>query len=589
MLIRKISRRTSCEISEQLRSLPLVGSDKLTQILVSRGVSSVDDLDYRLTNLIPPSLLKNIQPATLNLFESIKKNHSILIIGDFDADGATSTVIMMKAMKALGAKRLNFLVPDRFKFGYGLSVKLVEHAATLKPDLIITVDNGIANVDGVQRANELSIPVIITDHHLPAEKLPDAMAIVNPNQPGDPFPSKNLAGVGVAFYLMLSLRAHMRSIDWFTEQKIKEPNLAELLDIVALGTVADVVALDKNNRILVEQGLKRIRSGAACAGIKALLQIANRQENKCQATDLGFAVGPRINAAGRLDDMSVGIECLLADSLTEAMPIAMRLDQFNRSRKNIEQTMLEEADLDINDYLEDALSNKELSKSSDKATTLCLYDPNWHQGVIGILASRVKEKINRPVIIFAQDEQSDEPMIKGSARSVKGVHIRDALALVDSHNPQLIEKFGGHSMAAGLSLKQKHYLEFTGLFDKAVKLQLNGEEIKDEIITDGELLCDELTLSFAARLRRLGPWGQGFPEPVFDDEFEVIKSRLVGENHLKLVISKENIHIDGIFFRCPTHLMAKTGDRVRLVYRLDINEFRGIETEQLMIEQLEIL
>ena len=585
MIIKKVKRRQSNNFTSFSHSL----SEKIQQILHARGVKSDSDLDYQLKHLLPFTNLKNINQAAACLFDAIKDDKQILIVGDFDADGATSSAVMIKSLKSFGAKHVGFLVPDRFKFGYGLSVKLVEHAATLNPDLIVTVDNGIANIEGVDKANHLGIPVIITDHHLAADALPEALAIVNPNQPDDAFDSKNLAGVGVAFYLMLALRALMREKNWFAEKNIEEFNLAELLDIVALGTVADVVPLDRNNRILVEQGLKRIRSGLACAGIKAILKVANRDESKCQASDLGFAVGPRINAAGRLDDMSVGINCLLSESLEQAIPIAQRLDQLNHSRKNIEQEMLEQANLDIDSYLSQswAADNK-----TQRPTTLCLYDPQWHQGVIGILASRVKDKINRPVIIFAKDEDASDDnkgIIKGSARSVKGVHIRDVLALIDSRHPHLIEKFGGHAMAAGLTISEDAFQHFADLFHQTTDFHLNGNKIDDEILTDGDLKDDELSIHFAKQIRAAGPWGQAFPEPLFDDIFTVINSRIVGENHLKLVVEKDSVMVDAIFFRCPVELMAQEGDQVHLVYKLDINEFRGNETVQLMVEQLEIV
>jgi len=582
MITRQIRQRASVPISSGLSEFPA----KLQQILASRGVRDAGELDYSLAGLLPPTGLKNIELAANYLFDAVKQQQAILIVGDFDCDGATSSAVMIKALTRLGAKRVNFLVPDRFKYGYGLSIKLVEHAATLKPDLIVTVDNGIANVDGVKRASELNIPVIITDHHLAGDTLPDALAIVNPNQPECEFASKNLAGVGVAFYLMLVLRALMRNEGWFDSQGIDEPNLAELLDIVALGTVADVVVLDKNNRILVEQGLKRIRSGIACPGIMAILQVANRDYSTCQASDIGFSVGPRLNAAGRLDDMSVGIECLLANSIDEALPIAARLEQLNRSRKNIESEMLQQANLDLSSYLEQA---DQQSKRENRPLSMCLFDPDWHQGVIGILASRVKDKINRPTIVFARDDESDDPLIKGSARSVKGIHIRDALALLDSQHPHLIEKFGGHAMAAGLSIKQKNFQKFAQLFHDAVEQQLGGESIKDEILTDAGLEVEELSIPFAFQLRQAGPWGQGFPEPIFDDIFEVVNSRIVGGEHLKLVVKKDELCVDGIFFRCPENLQTQAGHKVHLVYKLDINEFRGNQTLQLMVEQLEIL
>lgn len=582
MIVKKVVRR---EVPSQTPELDGVHA-KICEILAWRGIIEPSQLDYSLRGLIPPSNLKSVDFAAAQLFSAIQQDKSILIIGDFDCDGATSSALMIKSLRALGANKVNFLVPDRFAFGYGLSVKLVEHAATLSPDLIVTVDNGIANIDGVAKANQLNIPVIITDHHLAAEQLPDALAIVNPNQPGDEFPSKNLAGVGVAFYLMLELRGLMRQQGWFASRGIPEPNLASFLDIVALGTVADVVVLDKNNRILVEQGLKRIRSGLACPGIQAILQVSNRDYSQCQASDLGFSLGPRLNAAGRLDDMSIGIECLLAETLEQALPIAQRLDQLNRTRKSIESEMLQQAEADLNAYMEKQLLDFD---TNHRPISMCLYDPQWHQGVIGILASRVKDKINRPVIVFARDEDSDETVIKGSARSVKGVHIRDALAIIDAQHPHLIQKFGGHAMAAGLSIKQKDFAKFAEQFQQAVEICLQGEAIEDEIVTDASLLETELTMEFAQSLRSFGPWGQGFVEPLFDDHFEVVNSRIVGENHLKLVVMKNNLSLDAIYFRCPESLVAKPGDKVHLVYKLDINEFRGNRTVQLMVEQLEIL
>ena len=584
MIKRTIRHRTlSLEQADKLElsSYP----NKLQQILGVRCIQSELDLDYRLSGIIPPDQLLNSENAGKIIFDAIQSNHSILIVGDFDADGATSSALMLKALNMLGANNIQFLVPDRFQFGYGLSEKLVEHAATLKPDLIITVDNGIANHQGVDKANELGIPVIITDHHLAAETLPNALVIVNPNQPDDNFESKNLAGVGVAFYLMLTLRRVMREAGWFELKNIGEPNFAELLDLVALGTVADVVVLDKNNRILVEQGLKRIRSGKACFGINALLEVANRSYHKCQASDLGFAIGPRLNAAGRLQDMTIGINCLLAKSQAEANQIARHLDSLNKQRRTIEQEMLEQANADLAAYFS---QNNQLETEAERPTTLCLYDPQWHQGVIGILASRVKDKINRPVIVFARDEEKIEPMIKGSARSVAGVHIRDVLVLVDNRYPNLIEKFGGHAMAAGLSLKEKDFKSFAEAFHQSTEELLGINSISDEILTDGHLNEADMNLDFAQRLKNIGPWGQGFPEPLFDDEFIIISQRVVGEKHLKLVLKKSNQLIDAIHFFFDENLKVQIDDKIRAVYKLDINEYRGNQTVQLIVEQIEI-
>jgi len=566
-------------IKSELEDYP----EKLQQIFLARGVHSKSDLDYGLSGLIPPNQLLNTDKASEFILRAIKKDQRILIIGDFDADGATSSTLMVKALTSMGAKHVEFLVPDRFKFGYGLSVKLVEEAALQKPDLIVTVDNGIANHQGVAKANELNIPVIITDHHLAAESLPDALVIVNPNQPEDNFASKNLAGVGVAFYLMLSLRSLMRTQGWFEQQGIEEPNLAELLDLVALGTVADVVFLDKNNRILVEQGLRRIRSGRACFGIKALLEVAKKQSHQCQSSDLGFALGPRLNAAGRLQDMSIGINCLLADSESEAVRLAAQLDNLNRERRNIEREMLQQANQDLAEYFS---QNDKLNEDEKRPTTLCLYDPKWHQGVIGILASRVKEKINRPVIVFAKDDSGEVAMVKGSARSIPGVHIRDVLALVDNRHPDLIEKFGGHAMAAGLSLKEEYFQKFAEEFHHCTDELLAGNKISDEILTDANLSEQNMTLKFACQLRAAGPWGQGFPEPLFDDEFIVVSQRIVGEKHLKLVLAKGNLLIDGIHFFFDDGLQLDQDDLIHIVYKLDINEFRGNQSLQLIIDQI---
>jgi len=584
LITRRIRHRrliSNDEVKLELNKYP----EKLQQIFRTRGIQKKSDLDYRLSEIIPPDQLLNSEKASQFIFEAIKSDQSILIVGDFDADGATSSALMLKALNLLGAQNIQFLVPDRFQFGYGLSEKLVEHAVSLKPDLIITVDNGIANHQGVTKANQLGIPVIITDHHLAAETLPDALVIVNPNQPNDSFESKNLAGVGVAFYLMLTLRRIMRDESWFEYKNIDEPNFAELLDLVALGTVADVVVLDKNNRILVEQGLKRIRSGKASFGINALLEVANRSYHKCQASDLGFAIGPRLNAAGRLQDMSIGINCLLAKSPAEATKIAKHLDSLNKQRRTIEQEMLDQANADLAAYFS---KNNQLETQAERPTTLCLYDPQWHQGVIGILASRVKEKINRPVIVFARDEEKSEPMIKGSARSVAGVHIRDVLALVDSRHPDLIEKFGGHAMAAGLSLKEKDFNFFAEAFHLSAEELLGKTSISDEILTDGYLNETDMNLSFAQELKNAGPWGQGFPEPLFDDEFIIISQRIVGEKHLKLVLKKSEQLIDAIHFFFDENLHVQINDKIRAVYKLDINEYRGEQSVQLIVEQIEL-
>jgi single-stranded-DNA-specific exonuclease len=593
-LFKKAIKHRQFVEKENLNSLLESGSfelypEKIARLLINRGIRSKQELDYGLAGLISPKELMNADKASERIFAAIQQQQAILIVGDFDADGATSSSLMIKALKMLGARNLNFLVPDRFKYGYGLSVKLVEYAALQKPDLIITVDNGIANCQGVDRANHLGIPVIVTDHHLAGDVLPNAEVIVNPNQPGDTFPSKNLAGVGVAFYVMLMLRNLMREKNWFVQNDHPEPNLAELLDLVALGTVADVVSLDKNNRILVEQGLKRIRSGSSCVGINALLEVAKRDPNQCQSTDLGFAVGPRLNAAGRLEDMSIGINCLLAESKSEADKIAKQLDGLNRQRREIEQSMLEQANLSIDEYF----SNNEYLLSTDKKESveqrpisLCLFEPQWHQGVIGILASRVKERINRPVIIFAQDDDGEQVYAKGSARSVPGVHVRDVLALVDTRHPNLIIKFGGHAMAAGLTILASDFSVFANAFHDATEELLKGSKISDEIITDAGLEVEDMTIDFSRQLRNLGPWGQSFPEPIFDDEFIIVTQRVVAEKHLKLLLKRGDEVFDAIYFFYDEALELCENDRVTAVYKLDINEFRGIKSLQLIIEQI---
>ncbi|MFT6734845.1 MAG: single-stranded-DNA-specific exonuclease [Polaribacter sp.] len=589
-MIKKIIRHRKNNLSSELNTELTAYPEKMQKILSSRGILAASDLEYSLKGLIPPSELLNVEKAANILFQSIKSNHSILVIGDFDADGATSSALMMKSLAQLGASKIDFLVPDRFKFGYGLSVKLVEKAAERNPDIIVTVDNGIANHAGVDRANQLGIKVIITDHHLAAETLPNAEVIVNPNQPDDSFPSKNLAGVGVAFYLMLALRAEMRKSNWFDEQNIKEPNLAEQLDLVALGTVADVVMLDKNNRILVEQGLRRIRQGHCSPGITALLEVAKRTPSKCQSTDLGFAVGPRLNAAGRLDDMQIGINCLLANNTADATSLANRLDGLNKQRREIEGDMLEQAKQDLEAYFSSEKA-KILVNDEERPTTLCLFDAKWHQGVIGILASRVKDRINRPVIIFAKDDETSD-FIKGSARSVKGVHIRDILALIDSRNPNMIDKFGGHAMAAGLTIKEKSFKEFAKLFHDYTLQQVNERltgGISDNIDTDGGLALNDMSMNFAKQLKSVGPWGQGFPEPLFDDVFKVISQRVVGEKHLKLVLEKDGEMFDAINFFYDESIELKEDSKVTAIYKLDINEFRGNESLQLMLDQIELI
>lgn len=551
-------------------------SPLLQRIYAARDVRSMTDIDRGLSALLPFSELKDIEKATARLVSAIQKQENILIIGDFDADGATSTAVAVAALRSFGAKNVDFLVPNRFTFGYGLTPEIVDLAKTKSPQLIITVDNGVASNDGVARANSYGIDVVVTDHHLQGAQLPEAFAIVNPNRKDDTFKSKSLAGVGVIFYVMLAVRAQLISQNYFSENNITKPNMAEFLDLVALGTVADVVPLDKNNRILVHQGLQRIRAGLARPGIRALLQISGRNPEKLAAMDLGFTIGPRLNAAGRLDDMSLGINCLLEDNVDIALERARHLDQLNIERRAIEAEMKQQA-FDIVDHID-------LQKKLPMG--ICLYDETWHQGVIGLVASRVKDKLNRPVIAFAK---ADDKIIKGSARSVPGVHIRDVLDEIATTHPDLLSKFGGHAMAAGLSIKLQDYQTFSAVFEETVSRYLSQDQLHRVIESDGELSHDDFTLENASVLKEAGPWGQQFPEPLFDGEFEVISQRLVGTNHLKLVLKPKNgAHVvDAIAFQVDVNQWPNhRATRVTAAYRLDINEFRGRSSLQLIVEEM---
>lgn len=550
----------------------------LARLYATRGVQSVDAVSCELKQLLPYHSLKNITQAADVLADAITQRQHILIVGDFDADGATSTALAVRVLREFGAAKVSYLVPNRFEYGYGLTPEIVEVAAKQSPNLIMTVDNGISSIEGVQRAKALGIEVLITDHHLAGEQLPEAVAIVNPNQPGDEFPSKHLAGVGVCFYVMLATRQTLRARGWFEQQGMPAPNMATYLDIVALGTVADVVPLDHTNRILVYQGLRRIRADRCAPGIKAILQVAKRLLFKVSSSDLGFAVGPRLNAAGRLDDMSLGIECLLADDDSKAQQFAEQLDTLNKERRAIEDSMKQEAmsSLEKIDLRENALPRG-----------LCLYDATWHQGVIGILASRIKDKYHRPVIVFADAGDGE---IKGSARSVEGVHIRDVLDAIAKQYPTLIAKFGGHAMAAGLSIAQADYATFAKVFSDEVSKHLSEEQLHGELLSDGALSESELVLATAELLQDAGPWGQQFPEPLFDNVFTIIEQRLVGEKHLRLRLQHPNGGkvITAIQFftdlnQWPNHRC----EQVRAAYRLDINEYNGVFSLQLIISALE--
>lgn len=550
----------------------------LQRIFANRGLREDQDIDLALKNLLPPASLKGLDSALQLLVAALQERQRILVVGDFDADGATSSALSVLALRALGAASVDYLVPNRFEYGYGLTPEIVEVAKAFRPGLILTVDNGISSLDGVRAAVSAGIRVLVTDHHLPGDRLPEADAILNPNQPGCDFPSKNLAGVGVAFYLMVALRTRLKSLGWFEQQQLAEPNMADFLDIVALGTVADVVPLDRNNRILVQHGLARMRAGRCRPGITALAEVAGRKPNRLCAADLGFAIGPRLNAAGRLTDMSQGIECLLEADPAKAKAIAAKLDQLNHDRRNIEGDMQQQA-MGI-------LQQLHLGKESELPWGLCLFHRDWHQGVIGILASRVKERFHRPTIIFARSGQGE---IKGSARSIPGFHIRDALDAVASRHPGLIAKFGGHAMAAGLSLQEDQLDQFQQAFDREARRVMTPDQLSGELISDGALGENDLDLPVAHLLRNAGPWGQGFPEPLFDGEFELLDQRIVGEKHLKLTLGLPSSGrvVDGIAFNVDLDQWPNRSlKRIYLVYRLDVNEFRGVQSAQLMVSYL---
>jgi len=564
---------------------PLCDNALLDRLYRSRGISHKEDLDLNLTQLYSYHSLGQINRAIELVYHCMKQQELIVIIGDFDTDGATSTSLMMEVLRAFGHQNISYLVPNRFDFGYGLSTEIVEVAAQLSPKLIITVDNGIANHDGVNRAKALGIKVLITDHHLPPEQLPEADAIVNPNCLNDEFPSKNLAGVGVAFYLLLALRAKLIEENWFETQFIEIPNLANWLDLVAVGTVADMVPLDVNNRRLVEQGLKRIRAGHCHAGIKALLEVANKNIQRVTPTDIGFSIGPRLNAAGRLDDMSVGIQCLMAENEATARTLAKDLDQLNLARREIESSMQQEALVQVAECLS-SIETEELP------LVFCLYQPEWHQGIVGLVASRIKEKYHRPVFAFAKEDEANAgcTQLKGSGRSVSGIHIRDALAWVQTKQPKLIKKFGGHAMAAGLTLSLSDLKDFQQALTEAVQYQLNGDNFNHQLITDGELESQWLNLDTANLLAMSGPWGQGFPEPLFDGEFKVVTQKIVGIKHVKLILQTATGElVDAIAFNIEPEEWAQSVSTVKIVYRPEVNEFRGEKSLQLLINHIQII
>ncbi|KAA0996921.1 single-stranded-DNA-specific exonuclease RecJ [Pseudomonas sp. ANT_J12] len=557
-------------------TLPFLGDlpPLLTRLYAARGVLNEAELDKSLKRLIPFEQLKGINAAVDLLVTALEQRQRILIVGDFDADGATASTVGVLGLRLLGAAHVDYLVPNRFEYGYGLTPEIVEVALTRTPQLLITVDNGISSVEGVAAAKKAGLKVLVTDHHLPGDELPLADAIVNPNQPGCEFPSKALAGVGVIFYVLMALRARLRSLGWYESKP--QPNIGELLDLVALGSVADVVPLDANNRILVHQGLERIRAGRARPGIKAILEVAKREPARITSTDLGFIVGPRLNAAGRLDDMSLGIECLLTEDAGLAREMAGQLDGMNQDRKSIEQGMQREALAQLKDLPVESMP-----------FGLCLFDPEWHQGVIGILASRMKERYFRPTIAFAD---AGDGMLKGSGRSVQGFHIRDALSVVAAQHPNLISKYGGHAMAAGLTLPEANFPLFAEAFDVEVRRQLREEDLTGRLLSDGTLAVEEFHLELARALRHAGPWGQHFPEPLFHGVFQLVEQRVVGERHLKVVLKSEcgSVKLDGIAFGIDRDIWPNpTIKWVELAYKLDLNEFRGNETVQLMIAHIE--
>ena len=535
------------------------------RLFATRGVTSADQLDYGLRRLAPITALEHIDAAARLVIE--KREQRIVIVGDFDVDGATSTALVLRCLAAFGFTNVGYLVPNRFDYGYGLSPEIVRVAAEQSPGLLITVDNGVSSIEGVAEAKALGIPVLVTDHHLPGTTIPDAAVILNPNLPGSAFPSRNLAGVGVAFYLMARVGRMLEEQGVAGAAKIP----ARYLDLVALGTVADVVPLDHNNRILVQQGLLRIRSGRCVAGIEALLQQAGRSSARCISTDLGFAVGPRVNAAGRLEDIGVGIECLLTDSFEKAAELARELDAINRERRSIEASMRDQAFAVV-----DALGEQRWPGC------VSLYDRSWHQGVVGLIAARVRERCHRPVIAFARE---NDALLKGSARSIPGVHVRDLLEAVSTAAPGLIQKFGGHAMAAGLTIATTEFERFSALASEQMARLYPHADLSGAIVTDGNLPGDALNLAAARALRDAGPWGSGFPEPLWSGDFSVVEQRTVGENHLKMRVQPAGggTVVDAIAFNQAGPVYRGL---VQLAFKLDVNEFRGSENPQLVVEQI---
>ena len=561
VVVRPVPTR-SCLMLEQAGVHPL-----LSRLYAARGIAGKEELDTRLAALLPPEKLKGIETAAVLLADAVIAGKKLLIVADYDCDGATACALGLRALSAFGAN-VDYLVPNRFETGYGLSPEVVRLAAAKNPDVIITVDNGIASVAGVAEAKRLGMSVVVTDHHLPGEELPAADAIVNPNQPGCPFPSKSLAGVGVMFYVMLALRAELRRRGRFSATG--EPKLGMLLDLVALGTIADVVPLDRNNRILVAQGLARMREGRLQPGMRALFAVAGRDASRAATFDLGFALGPRINAAGRLSDMSLGIECLSTDSEVRALNIAAQLDAINRERRAIEADMRADADA--------LLAQIDASRRA----SLTLFDPGWHQGVIGILAGRVKEQFHRPTFAFARGAEDGSGEVRGSGRSIPGLHLRDALDLVAKRHPHLLKRFGGHAAAAGLAMAEADLPQFEAAFEEAARELLSPDDLTQTVVTDGPIESGYCSLE-VARLLHGEIWGQGFPAPIFSDVFEVENQRILKDKHLKLSLRQGKSRFEAIRFNCAEPAPA----RLLAAFRLDINDFNGLSSVQLVLEHFE--
>ena len=549
----------------------------LKRIYASRNIKSSEDLDYSLGSLIPYEELSGVDDAVILLQEMITQKKRILIVADFDADGATSCALAIRGLTAMGAEDVIYVVPNRFEHGYGLSPKIVDVALDHDPDLIVTVDNGISSISGVEHAKKNGIKVLITDHHLPGDKLPSADVIINPQLKENKFPSKNLAGVGVIFYILLALRAKLKAENWFDEKNIKYPNLANLLDLVALGTISDLVPLDKNNRTMVAHGLKLMRQNKSKVGILAILNQSGRQLSTLTSGDLSFAIAPRLNAAGRLTDMSLGIECLLTDDKENATEMAKKLNQLNIERRQIQDNMEEQAFTEFEKYLQD--TSKKIPHG------ICIYNQNWHQGVVGILAAKIKEKFNRPAIVFAQECQG---ILKGSARSITELHIKDVFDEIARLYPELILTFGGHAMAAGLTIEESQFDRFSDVFNKVVDRYISSDSLEDQCLTDGELSGDDFSLPLALAIQNAGPWGQSFPEPIFVGQFKILDKRVVGESHLKLKLqSRNNNTLDAIAFNMTDDDWPSKLEQITSTYRLGINNYRGHSQIQLFIEHIE--